>query len=619
MSLLIDPAASPGGAPRRVRQLDSHTVNQIAAGEVVERPASVVKELVENSLDAGARRIEIDLEDYGRRLIRVADDGHGMSEPDVRVALERHATSKITRVEDLAHALSLGFRGEALPSIASVSRMTLSSGDSDGGRLALRLDGGRVDREERTAGPRGTTVTVEDLFFNTPARLRFLKSDPTELSATVDVVSRYAVAYPDVSFLLRHGGSTLLTSSGSGDLLAAIADVWGRDLARSLVEIDLALGGLRVRGFVSPPQVTKPTRTYQWMFVNGRPIRSRSLGAAIDQAYRSLTPERRHPIAVLLLDADPARIDANVSPTKSEVKFQSEGQAFDAVRHAIKSGLMAQGMVPSAADIFQANAALAAVREASAPTLYAAPSDAAHASSPSAMPGGAGEAMPVLGRLFGEIPAVPSAGSESPGEPMGKGMTAHDLLDGLRVLGQLFETFIVAENRRGLLVVDQHVAHERILYERLRDTRGSVAVEKQGLLAPLTFHLDRRSAGLFAEQIEEVRALGFDLEPFGGSSFLVRSAPAALRGRDPLQVLRDLAAELADGYGAGRLTPTRDAILVMCSCKMAVKAGDPLSPVEMEKLLFDLAETENPYFCPHGRPITIVLSREDLLRKFKRA
>ncbi len=616
MSLLIDPAAGPGGPARRVRQLDSHTVNQIAAGEVVERPASVVKELVENALDAGARRIEIDLEDYGRRLIRVADDGHGMPEPDVRVALERHATSKITRVEDLAHAVSLGFRGEALPSIASVSRMTLSSGDSDGVRLVLRLDGGRLEREERTAGPRGTTVAVEDLFFNTPARLRFLKSDPTELSAAIDVVSRYAVAYPDVSFLLRHGSSLLLTSSGSGALLTSIAEVWGRDLARSLVEIDLALGGLRVRGFVSPPQVTKPTRTYQWIFVNGRPIRSRSLGAAIDQAYRSLTPERRHPIAVLLVDADPARIDANVSPTKSEVKFQSEGQAFDAVRHAIKSGLMAQGMVPSAADVFHANAALAAVREASAPPLYADTGASGNAGS-SELPVDGSATMAALGRLFGEVSAAPPAsGSQT---LIGGGMTAGDLLDGLRILGQLFETFIVAENRRGLLLIDQHVAHERILYERLRDTRGAVPIEKQGLLAPLTLHLDRRSAGLFAEQIEEVRALGFDLEPFGGTSFLVRSAPAALRGRDPLQVLKDLAVELVDGYGAGRLTPTRDAILVMCSCKMAVKAGDPLSVAEMEKLVQDLAASDNPYFCPHGRPITIVLSREDLLRKFKRA
>lgn len=624
MSLVIGPSSEAGEARQRVRRLDSHTINQIAAGEVVERPASVVKELVENALDAGARRIEIDLEDYGRRSIRVADDGSGMSEADARTALERHATSKIARVEDLSSAVTLGFRGEALPSIASVSRMTLSSGEVDGLRLVLRLDGGRLVREERAAGPRGTTVTVEDLFFNTPARLRFLKSDATELSAAVDVVSRYALAYPHVSFVLRHGSSSLLSASGSGDPLTAIAEVWGRDLARSLVEIDLALGGLRVRGFVSPPEVTKPTRTYQWLFVNGRPIRSRSLGAAIDQAYRSLTPERRHPIVVLLLDADPARIDANVSPTKSEVKFQSEGQAFDAVRHAIKSGLMAHGMVPSADGVFRANAALGSVREPAAPAypVYGTLVEGeASEPRPGLPPAGSGAIANLFGHLIGgPASEAASAFSEEAGSSaaLGGRLTASDLLDGLRILGQLFETFIVAENRRGLLVIDQHVAHERILYERLRDTRGSVPVEKQGLLAPLTLHLDRRAAGLFLEQIDEVRSLGFDLEPFGGSSFLIRSAPAALRGRDPLEVLRDLAAELAEGYGPGRLTPTRDALLVMCSCKMAVKAGDPLSGAEMEKLVLDLAETENPYFCPHGRPITIVLSREDLLRKFKR-
>lgn len=615
-SVLVEGRADGSG---RVRALDPHTVNQIAAGEVVERPASVVKELVENALDAGARRIAIDLEEYGRRSIRVADDGHGMPEVDVRASLQRHATSKIVRVEDLAQAVSLGFRGEALPSIASVSRMTLSSGESDGVRLVLRLEGGRLEREERSAGPRGTTVTVEDLFFNTPARLRFLKSDATELSAAVEVVSRYAVAYPSVSFVLRHSGSTLLSSSGSGDALDAIAEVWGRDLARSLLEIDLALGGLRVRGFVSPPQVTKPTRTYQWIFVNGRPIRSRSLGAAIDQAYRALTPERRHPVVVLLLDADPARIDANVSPTKTEIKFQSEGQAFDAVRHAIKSGLMAHGMVPSASDVFQANAALASVREAAAPALFgrAMPSSG-DGPADSGKPDGRGPAAEgLLGGLgiLGAFGAIPEGGALA-AEPR---MTASDFLDGLRILGQLFETFIVAENRRGLLVIDQHVAHERILYERLRDTRGAVPVEKQGLLAPTTLDLDRRSAELFTERLDEVRELGFDLEPFGGTSFLVRSAPAALRGKDPLKVLKDLAVELVDGFGSGRLTPTRDSLLILCSCKMAVKAGDPLSHAEMEKLITDLAETENPYFCPHGRPITIVLTREDLLRKFKRA
>ncbi|MBX7133309.1 MAG: DNA mismatch repair endonuclease MutL [Fimbriimonadaceae bacterium] len=627
----------------KVRLLDAHTVNQIAAGEVVERPASVVKELVENALDAGARRIEVDLESAGRRLIRVADDGVGMSLADAQTALQRHATSKIERVEDLGAVTTLGFRGEALPSIASVSRMTLSTGETDGLRHVLVIDGGKVEAVTGAAGPRGTTVTIEDLFFNTPARLKFLKTDGTELATCVEALSKYVLANPDVAFSLRHGGSVLLSSTGSGDLLTTISEVWGRDLARTLAEIDGFSNGLRVRGFVSPPHVTKPTRAYQWIYVNGRPIKSRSLGAAIDQAYRSLTPERRFPLAALMLDIDPARVDMNVSPTKSEVKFQHEGQAFDGVRHAIKAALMAHGMVPSAADVAKANEALSGY--AAVPGMQAAEQvplfDAAapllgawlihgglqgvqsheNGSGPGHPPPATGhplpDSFPDSGYSPPDSPSFPAPRHPLPdSEP---GFQGGDLLDGLRILGQLFSTFIIAENRRGLLIIDQHVAHERILYEMLRNTRGASPIEKQSLLAPETLHLDRRSAELLLEQMDEVRALGFDIDPFGGESFLVRSAPAALKGKNPVKVLRDFVEELVEGTGAGRVAPTRDAILIMCSCKMAIKAGDPMSHAEMEKLIVDLAATENPYLCPHGRPITIVLSRGDLLRKFKRA
>lgn len=626
----MSPPVSPTRGAR-IRLLDPLTVNQIAAGEVVERPASVVKELVENALDAGARRIEIDLDACGRRLIRVSDDGRGMSPSDVEVALQRHATSKIGRVEDLQAVATLGFRGEALPSIASVSNFTLSSGEGDDARAVVEVEGGEVVRRARAAGGQGTEVRVEDLFYNTPARLKFLKSDATELSACVEIVSKYVVSFPHVAFTMRHGGAVLVSSSGSGDALAAIADVWGRDLARSLAEIDGVSPGLRVRGFVSPPHVTKPTRSAQWIFVNGRPIRSRALGAAIDQAYRSLTPERRYPVVVLMIDVDPSRVDMNVSPTKSEVKFQSEGQAFDAVRHAIKSGLMAHGMIPSAADVAQANEALSKVREAALPGLEA-------PAAPPAPPGLFGPLVRLVGApMPGAAPCPGHVGSldlskpapvsdVEPAEvggasvfPPSAAFTGEDLLDGLRILGQLFSTFIVAENRRGLLIIDQHVAHERILYEMLRDSRGAVPIERQTLLAPEALHLDRRSAALLSERLDEIRALGFDLDPFGGESFLVRAVPAALKGKDPLRVLRDLVDELVEGVGTGRLVPTRDAIFIMCSCKMAIKAGDPMSVAEMEKLVLDLAATENPYLCPHGRPITIVLSRHDLLRKFKRA
>jgi len=592
---------------RRVRLLDPHTVNQIAAGEVVERPASVVKELVENALDAGASRIEVDLEDSGRTLIRVADDGCGMTPEDAVAALQRHATSKISSAEDLLGVSTLGFRGEALPSIASVSRLTLSTATEDGARTVLRVEGGRTLEPGAAAGPRGTEVAVRDLFFNTPARLKFLKTDSTELAACLEVLSRLAIGYPGVAFAVTHRGQTAFRTTGSGDRLQAIADVWGRDLARALAEVDCEVAGIRVTGFVSPPHVTRPTRAYQYLYVNGRPVKARTLMAALDQAFRDLTPERRYPVAVLDVRIDPARVDVNVSPTKSEVKFQQEGQAFDAVRYAIRAALQEHGMMPSAADIAVVNQALAELQKPTQPLSGLGLFQQAVAAQ---RPLGTAEGNEALEAALSEAAAV------TPDE--GRYPFLH-LLDDLRVLGQILNTFIVADTRRGLAIIDQHVAHERILYEYLCGLKGPTAIEQQRLLAPETLELDKRAAVLLRERMEEVAAVGFDIEPFGPDSFLVRAAPAALRGKDPLRVLRDLVDELVEAAVARRLTPTREQIWITSACKMAVKAGDPLSLAEMEKLIVDLATTENPYLCPHGRPITIVLTREELLRKFKRA
>lgn len=618
-----------------MRLLDSHTVNQIAAGEVVERPASVVKELIENALDAGARRIEVIAREAGRALIEVSDDGSGMSPEDARLALERHATSKIRLASDLSAVTTLGFRGEALPSIASVARLVLSTGLEDGSRIVLEVEAGRVAEPRREAGPRGTRIAVHDLFFNTPARLKFLRTDATESAAIVEVVSRAALAFPHVAFRLTQGssgGSASVETTGSGDLLTATAEVWGREIARALVAVDLAIGGVRVRGLVSPPYFTRPTRAYQWLTVNGRSVRSKTITAALDGAYRSLTPEKRYPVALLEVHVEPAGLDANVSPTKSEVRFRDERTVFDAVRQAVRQALLAQGMIPSAEELANANAALAEARGVGegAPAGYLVPGGVGPDGMGGSGGGGLGGAYGgVAGGVFG------GSGSLSPAhlqaafqaqapllglgvEPAGEPYRATDLLDGLRVLGQLMRTFIVAENRRGLLIVDQHVAHERILYERLKNAALAGEVERQSLLVPETLDLDARAFGLLMGRLPELRDAGFEIEPFGGESFLVRAAPAALKGRDPVRALRDMAEELAHGGGRG-CVDVREGIWAMCSCKMAVKAGDTLGVAEMEKLLEDLAQTENPYFCPHGRPITIVMAAHDLLRKFKRA
>lgn len=611
----------------RVALLDPHTVNQIAAGEVVERPASVVKELLENALDAGARRIEVELEGGGVRLVRVRDDGEGMSRADAELALHRHATSKIRSAADLARVRTLGFRGEALPSIASVSRFSLSTGLGDGLRWRLVKEGAGPVGVEATSGPRGTEVSVEDLFWNVPARAKFLKGPARELAACVEVVGKAAVARPDVAFSLRHGSSKLLATSGSGEAREAIAGVWGREAARALFEIEAAREGARVRGFVSPPHFTKPTRARQWFFVNGRPVRSRLLSASLDHAYRSLTPENRHPLAVLLVEVDPDLVDQNVSPTKAEVKFWHEGAIFDLVRRAIRDALLGQGMVPEATALLRVNEALARIRSGPlvAPLLEpeeGPPSPLGDEGRPVA---GAGEPEGVFSvggaEALSELPtaSAPRAG-EAPGEepPTENARRFDRMRAGLRVVGQVMGTFIVAENEEGLLLIDQHVAHERILYERIRDARRGAEAERQALLSPELLELGAAAAAALGERLDELREAGFEVEPFGAGSFLVRAVPAMLRDREALAILRDLAEELAESPGP-RERSVLDELWIMAACKLAIKAGDPLGRAEMEKLVFDLARTENPYLCPHGRPITIVLPKRDLLRKFKRS
>lgn len=597
----------PAGSLRPVQLLDPHTINQIAAGEVVERPASVVKELVENALDAGARRIVIELIESGTKLIRVSDDGCGMSLEDAMASLDRHATSKIQCVEDLHRIGSLGFRGEAIPSIASVSQFTLSTGTGDGSRSVLFVDGGKRSEPRAEAGPRGTTITVEDLFFNTPVRLKFLKTMGTELGQITEIIGKYAVSYPDVAFKLIHGNQTLLDTPGDHDPLNAIAAVWGRDVARGIAEVNGFREGVRVRGYISAPHFTRPTRSQQWIFVNGRPVKNRGLYTAIDVAYRQITPEKRYPVAVLLVDVDPAKVDMNVSPTKSECRFSQEGVVFDAVRTGIKDALMEHGMMPTMDGVIRANEALQTYGQTTFSNGWGQAWDG--------YPPNAGAAQPSIGPLDGTSGAgVPSSETEI---PLFRSF-ADRFLAGLRVIGQTADAFfILAENDEGILVIDQHVAHERILFEKLRTARGMGGVEKQPLLTPIPLEMERRQAELMVERLEEFRLMGFELEPFGANSFLIRTVPAAIRSNDPVRLLRDLIDEVLDGAGAPGLS-LREQIWVTCACKMSIKAGDRLGMPEMEKLLFDLARTENPYLCPHGRPITISMGKADLLRRFKR-
>ena len=614
---------------QKIILLDSHTINQIAAGEVVERPSSVVKELIENALDAGATRVDVHLENSGKRLISVRDNGSGMSLEDAKSSLLRHATSKIQHFDDLYQTTSFGFRGEALPSIASVSHMKLSTAEEDGLRHVLNIDSGEILSVEKSSGPKGTEILVEDLFNNTPARLKFLKSDATELAATVDIVSRYIVAYPEVGFRLSHGLKELLLSSGNRDLLTALAGIWGRDIAAQLAKIECVLGGIKVTGFVSPPHLTRPTRAYQWMFVNRRPIRSKTLMAAFDRAYRSLTPEKRFPYVLLMLEMDPGLVDVNVSPTKSEVKFQHEPQIFEVVRHAIKSSLMEHGMIPGTNDITQITKELTPQTiENVKPTIPAPVNPNPFSFQKPLVKDSITVQAPLILEDRGlQTPSIqpPQNDQLQTKEPnLDQNLETRkypfsDLLDELRIIGSYLKTFIIAENKKGLVLIDHHVAHERVLYEQLWEARHKNAVEQQALLSPEPLHLDRVSSELLGSYLEELKGIGFDLEPFGGGSYLLRAVPCALKNKAPALLLREIIEGLIHGEISTELVPAREQIWITCACKMAVKSGDALSLVEMEKLIQDLAKTKNPYLCPHGRPITVTFAQDDLLRKFKRA
>lgn len=591
--------------PTRIHLLEEHTVNRIAAGEVVERPASVVKELVENSIDAGARTVLVELEQGGKHLIRVVDDGEGMSPADAVLSIQRHATSKIRDADDLQSVRTLGFRGEALPSIAAVSRFELLTkrADLDTG-MRLVVENGQVVEAGECAARDGTVVTVCDLFYNTPARLKFLKSTTTELSHMTELIARFALAFPEISFRLVHNGQEIFASQGSSDPRHALLAVFGRDVARELRTIDYTEGYLQITGYVSPPHLTRPTRAMQSFFVNRRLVRHRVLSRALDDAYRTLTPEGRHPIAAIFLSVPPHSVDVNVHPTKAEVKFAHEGEVYHAVLNAVRQALLQQGMIPSALPGLQSGL--------DTPTPTERPKPAQSVWQPSPPPPQEVLHAELMRRAGIDLAQPPPTDALPTTRPYA------EMLEGFQVLGQVHRTYIIASSLRGLLIIDQHVAHERVLYEKLTVLRQKQHIPIQHLLTPLVFHLDRRTATLLGEHLQELQAMGFVIEPFGSDSVMLRGVPAWLGQRNVEAIVRDLLDEISELGIQRRLPLTDETLVATAACKMAVKAGDALSHAEMTHLLQELAETENPYLCPHGRPVVLVLSNEELEKRFKR-
>jgi DNA mismatch repair protein MutL len=574
----------------RVRRLDSRTIDRIAAGEVVERPASVVKELVENALDAGATRIDVEIAGGGVASIRVRDDGTGMSKKDATLAVERHATSKIGSEEDLATVRTLGFRGEALPSIASVARFVLTTSDGNGAEgTRVTIDYGSQPRIEPAAGPRGADVLVEDLFGKTPARRKFLKSPEAEAREIARAVNRAALARPEVAFSLRSNGKEVLAAPSAIDRAARAARLFGAETLGELLPFQARAGALGLSGLVTRGSVTFATRRLQFLHVNGRPVEDRAVSRAITEAARESIRTDRHPAVFLYLDVPDGSVDVNVSPSKTEVRFAQPSEVFRLVFHTLLSALSAgkeeRRLAPAPASDFSVSEARA---------VYAAPADPA------------GRPPARLLRLEvetpGEAPAVIDI--ERPPRPAA------------RVLAQYDDSFLLVEAEAGLWIVDQHAAHERVLYEKIKQRAAQKRGFSQALLSPELWEATAEEAMTMSECGEELSRLGFEIEERSGRMFAVSGVPPELSGRDVSEVLRELVHDISS---EGRDPERRaDRLLATVACRSAVTIHHRLSIPECERLLGDWLDCRDRFTCPHGRPVVLSLSDADLMTFFRR-
>jgi DNA mismatch repair protein MutL len=687
----------------RIRILSDQVANQIAAGEVVDRPASVVKELLENALDAGASRIRIEVEAGGRKLIRVSDDGQGMNRDDALLAFERHATSKLRNADDLLSIATLGFRGEALPSIASVARVTLETAtgeDPTGTRMEIA--GGRILHVDDAALPRGTTLAVADLFFNTPARRKFLRAESTELAHVTALLTHYALAHPEKHFELVSATHTVVSAPPVSRTAERIYQIFGKDTLAQLLpvaaEIPLAHGGLpepppwkrdpdepprdpgrlRMTGFYSKPELQKLNRNSIYIFINKRLIRDRLLIHAIIEAYRNVIPPTSFPVVLLFLEMPPEEVDVNVHPSKTEVRFRQQSLIHDFVRDSLRTALIKAR--PSAAFLAALDSAPAASPSLMPPTTSPLPGPPNGESRPQLddseplmaqeaaedtesfrltprlpipVPGklafDAGEFIPMsLGdrQVWGQAASalfqpgsLPTSEGCSPNHGSIEGYTniaavataqleaeqaAENLnqLGSLRPLGQLRESFILASGDDGLWIIDQHVAHERVLFEKILRDRSVESVQRQRLLMPMLVELKASQMVVFAQIAEELERNGFEVEPFGPQTLAVKAAPVGLEGtsleRMLAEVIEQSCEETSETTQNHDLKALRTRIAASIACHSAIKINTPLDPTRMEWLLLELAKTEHPTSCPHGRPIALLYSWKEIQRAFHR-
>ncbi len=601
----------------RIKLLPDDLVARIAAGEVVERPASALKELLENSLDAGARRVVISVEGAGRTKLSISDDGCGMTLEEARLSLQRHATSKISCLEDLEKILSFGFRGEAVPSIAAVSRfrLTTRSADEDTG-WELDLEGGRLLSEKPVAREPGTTIEVRDLFFNTPARFKFLKSDPTERSQCLKVVEEAMFAFPSVTFELRsEGGAPQVFQAGKAEFGPASFDAlrnrlfaaWGPRWASGVVSVAAESPHFSVWGAVTDQGAHQASARHQYLYINRRPVQNRRLARAVYEAYQGQLPSLRHPGFVLFVDVDPATVDVNVHPSKREVKLTHESELFGFIMGGVQAGLRRTAEAPVAA--FSPRAAT----EMPSPPVYQSPATSRAPSFGSDRPTAAlTETLDFLYRPLGDA-ALPASAAEVPRPEL------VDLRDpSLVVLGQVRRTFIVAQTEGGLLLADQHAAAEKVAYERLLANLKTGTPEIQMLLIPFTWEVSMALASTVRGSVETLQRMGFDIEPFGGATFIVKGVPAKLGARFDLHDLLDELCEAASEPGERRGPALEHRLAAAAACKSSVKAGDPLDVAACRQILAELAVCDAPFTCPHGRPTVLRLGYGELEVRFRR-
>ncbi|MBN3033043.1 MAG: DNA mismatch repair endonuclease MutL [Candidatus Saganbacteria bacterium] len=544
-----------------IKILPADLVNKIAAGEVVERPASVIKELVENSIDAGATQIIVEVQSAGKKMMRVSDNGSGLTPDEIELALQRHSTSKLSTLDDLFNIKTLGFRGEALPSIASVSKMKL----------------------EPNPGGAGLTVTVKDLFYNTPARKKFLKADATETGHIGDVVAKYVLANPQIAFRFTADGKPLISSPGSGRLADAVLAIYGAELLRELAALDYQFAHGRLYGFTSRPTLSRIDKNYETFFVNSRHIKNFLLNRALEEAYRTLIPANRYPVCVVFIEIEPAQVDVNVHPAKREVKFVNNQEVMDGVREAVRKALGEIGSQGMGVD-----AGMEAGNWNNEVRSY--------------------DQLPISSFHTGSPPQIPT--SDFRPEEINSGSLAP--------LYQFKNTYIVATDGEELALIDQHAAHERVLYDQLSRELRVTSRESQALLVPETIDLGASEAAALKDNLEYLNTLGFDLESFGQNSYILRAVPAVSAKVSARQLLLDIIADLQAAGRSAQIEIRRENIRKYVACHSAIKAGDKLTRVEMECLIRDLLAAQNPQTCPHGRPTMVKLTEAELAKRFGR-